>query len=150
MTITISYLSAGLLLSPSEKAVVCEGEQLELICTTSASFHRWLSLLSLKQGEDHTYSRYVSSEGEANLASSFSVNSTSFNFSRVSHENESPLVSRLLIGPVSNNLNGTKVNCTDAILNNANFTTASTTIIVIRSCKCIHQFNTTTSTTKTY
>ena len=88
-----------------------------------------------------TFSRYASSVGETNQASSFSVNSTSFNFSRVSNQDELPLMSRLVIGPVKNNLNGTKVNCTDQIdgLNTANFTTASTTIMVIgdiRSCKC--------------
>ena len=49
-----------------------------------------------------------------------------------------PLVSRLLINPVTTDLNETKVNCTevDTTMNNANVPIASTTINVIgQGCK---------------
>ena len=41
------------------------------------------------------------------------VNSVTFNFTRISTQNMLPLVSRLLISPVRDALNGTLVNCTD-------------------------------------
>ena len=55
------------------------------------------------------------------------VNSTVFNISRVSAQNTLPLTSRLLISPVSNNLNGTEVNCT----NQETSETASTVVSII-------------------
>ena len=72
--------------------------------------------------------------------SSWIVNSTSFNISRVSRREMFPLVSRLLINPVSITLNGTKVNCTEA-MNHGNADhdsamTSTTTISVIgEGCK---------------
>ena len=126
-------------MSPSEKAVVCEGEQLELICSTNARFLGWKASIPLEQGRMHSYSRYIFAMDETEQESSFGVNSTSFNASRVSHKDESPLMSRLVINPASNYLNGTKANCTDQIGNTANNATASTTIIVlgdILACKC--------------
>lgn len=41
------------------------------------------------------------------------IGSTTFHYSRSSAENMLPLVSTLLIRPVSEDLNGTVVNCTD-------------------------------------
>ena len=41
------------------------------------------------------------------------VNSTVFDFSRTSDRNMLPVESRLLIGPVSDSLNGTVINCDD-------------------------------------
>lgn len=128
----------GLLLSPSKEAVICPGEQLELICSTNASFLRWISLLQNEQGRAQIFSRHIASMDELQQVSSLVLNSTSFNISRVSSQDELPLVSRLLINPVTIALNGTKVNCTevDMILNNANVVMASTTINVIGdSCK---------------
>ena len=58
------------------------------------------------------------------------VNSTMFNFSRISAHNHSsmPVVSRLVISPVSNGLNGTVVNCVN--VRTAHSEVSSTTIIV--------------------
>jgi hypothetical protein len=65
--------------------------------------------------------------------STMTVNSTSFNVSRVSGRDELPLVSRLVISPVSVDLNGTRLNCTERtmIMNNENTAMASTKIDVI-------------------
>ena len=41
------------------------------------------------------------------------VDSTVFDFSRTSARNSLPVESRLLIGPVSDSLNGTVINCDD-------------------------------------
>ena len=76
--------------------------------------------------------------GESQQNSSFIVNSTSFNVLRVSGQDESPLVSRLVISPVSNGLNWTEVNCTELAINNENTAMASTTLSVIgdfHTCK---------------
>ena len=81
-----------------------------------------------------TYSRYISSTDVSQQASSWVVNSTSFNVSRVSHQRMLPLVSRLLINPVTIGLNGTKVNCieidTTMNMKNAEVAIVSTTINV--------------------
>ena len=92
---------------PSEEAVICQGEQLELICTTytNESFLKWTSLLQNEQGKVQMYSRYISLMDVSQQESSMVVNSTSFNASRVSHQGMSPLVSRLLINPVTIGLN---------------------------------------------
>ena len=114
--------------------MVCNGEQLELICTTNASFLGWMTSIPLDQETTRSYSRYIFAMDETDQESSFgAIDSTLFNASRVSRKDESPLMSRLVIYPVSNGLDGTKVNCTDQIGDAANNTTASTTIIVILS-----------------
>ena len=122
--------------------MICHGEQLELTCTSNATILRWILPLQIEQGRMQTYSRYISSTDESQQASSWVVNSTSFNVSRVSHQGMLPLMSRLLINPVTTDLNETKVNCTevDTTMNNANATIASTTINVIgQGCK--HSLN---------
>ena len=55
------------------------------------------------------------------------IGSTTFLYSRSSAENALPLISTLSISPVSEDLNGTVVNCTDVSTSN----TASTMINVI-------------------
>ena len=124
----------GLLLTPPEKAVICEGELLELTCLTNTTFLGWKTLLPLEQGRTHSYLRYIFAMDETEQASSYNVNSTSFNASRISSKDELPLVSRIVINPVTTDLNGTEVNCTvqiDDAMNNANFTPATTTIYVL-------------------
>ena len=86
-----------------------------------------------KEQHIYSYSRYIFTADETEQESSFgAIDSTLFNVSRVSHKNESPLMSRLLIYPVNNGLNGTKVNCTDKIGDAANNATASTITIITR------------------
>ena len=83
-----------------------------------------------------TFSRFISSVGESQQNSSFIVNSTSFNVWRVSGQDGIPLVSRLVISPVSNGLNGINVNCTEQAINNENTAIASNTVSVIgERCK---------------
>ena len=74
------------MLSPSEEAVVCEGEQLELICTTNTSILRWASLLWNEQGIVQIFSRHIASMDITQQASSLVVNSTTFTVSRISHQ----------------------------------------------------------------
>ena len=138
--VAIFNIFVGLLLVPYEKAVICQGEQLELTCTTNATFLRWILSLQIEHGTVQTYSRYISLTDVTQQASSWVVNSTSFNVSRVSHQGKPPLVSRLLIDPVTIDLNGTKVNCTevDTTMNNPDIAMvmASTIINVIgEGCK---------------
>ena len=107
--------SAGLILTPSEEtAVLCEGEELELICTSNETFLQWSWSLQFEHGKVLEYSRFSSSTDASQLMNSFSVNSTSFNVSRVSNQGRSPLVSRLLITPVSLKVNAVIIaNCTE-------------------------------------
>jgi hypothetical protein len=122
-----------LLLSPSEEAVICEGEELELICTTNATFLQWSWSLQIEQGEVHKYSRYISSTDVSQQMSSVSVNSTLFQISRASHQGRLPLVSRLLVNPMNTLLNGTiKVNCTEL---GTNAEMGSINIYIMGACK---------------
>ena len=113
--------------------MICEGEQVELTCSTNVSILGWASSpLQNEQGQMRTFMRFIASEGRSQQVSYVMVNSTFFNVSRVSSQDELPLVSRLAIHPVSIGLNGTKVNCTEVEINNEqNTAVASTTIYVI-------------------
>ena len=117
--------------------MVCEGEQLELICSTNVSILGWASLpLQNEHGEVQTFMRFISSVGVSQQVFTMTVNSTLFNVSRVSSQDESPLVSRLAIIPVSIGLNRTKVNCTERAMNNENTIMTSTTIYILgEHCK---------------
>ena len=111
--------------------MICEGEQVELTCSTNVSILGWASSsLKNEQGQMRTFNRFISSVGASQQESYMTVNSTFFNVSRVSSENELPLVSRLLIDPVVKSLNGTEVNCTERPMNNENTTVGSTTIYI--------------------
>ena len=77
------------------------------------------------------FSRFISSVGESQQISSMLVNSTLFNVSRISSQDELPLVSRLVINPVNKGLNGTRMSCTERAMNNENTAMASTTINII-------------------
>ena len=96
------------MISPSGVATVCSGHQLELTCSTSGPIHEWsFSFISS--------TRALSSAGPDNRTSYLLVNSiaTTLNFTRLSSEDSLPLISRLLISPVSDGLNGSSVSCTD-------------------------------------
>ena len=111
--------------------MICEGEQVELTCSTNVSILGWASSpLQNEQGQMRTFNRFISSVGASQQVSYMTVNSTLFNVSRVSSENDLPLVSRLLIDPVVKSLNGTEVNCTERGMNNENNTVGSTTIYI--------------------
>ena len=74
------------------------------------------------------YSRAVTSIDMSQQVSQIVVNSTTFNFSRTSHQGSLPLISTLLIIPVTHGLNRTKVNCTEVgnVLNSGPMTSATT------------------------
>ena len=60
------------------------------------------------------YRRGITSEGgTATQTSYLIINNSTITFSRISNENDIPLVSRLSINPVSDHLNGTEVTCED-------------------------------------
>ena len=116
----INIDSGAVTLSPSGVAPVCSGDQLELTCTVTGALLQWR--FSTIRGE---LTRTVTSTGPA--MSQLTVNSTVFNFSRISADSSvMPVVSRSVISPVSNRLNGTVMNCVDVEA----VEVASTTIIV--------------------
>ena len=95
-------------INPSGTAPACIGDQLELTCTIMGGLLRWSFYQYSDEGSG--YSRLLSTSSEI---TSLQVNNTQFTFSRVSLPNTLPLVSVLLISPVSSYLNRTVVNCTD-------------------------------------
>ena len=109
-------------LSPSGVAPVCSGDQLELTCTTTEELLQWrFSVIRGNETSATEFSRTVHSTG--GYLSHLEVNSIMFNFSRTTSYDSVPVVSTLLIGPVSNSLNGTVINCVSSEV-------SSTTIII--------------------
>ena len=107
------HMHAGdVMISPPGVATVCSGRELELTCSTSGRntsivIHRW-SFSFIPN------TRAIFSDRSGNQSSHLLVNSTiSLIFTRVSSEDSLPLISRLLISPVSDGLNGSSVNCMD-------------------------------------
>lgn len=122
----MAFLHAGMvMISPSGIVSVCQGDQLELTYNTTGSFLRWEvnNLFSEKEITARTYTRSFSSIGASNYTELLRVNSTMFTFSRRSAQGNLPLISRLLIQPVSEGLNRTEVNCVDVITSESAVTT---------------------------
>ena len=121
------FCHSGLVtLFPSGVAPVCSGDQLELTCTITEEFLQWrFSIFRENETSATVVTRTVSSTGPA--MSQLIANSTVFNFSRISaHNSVIPVMSRLVISPVSNGLNGTVMSCVEVHRREV----ASTTIIV--------------------
>ena len=122
--------SAGgaVMISPPGVAPVCDGDQLELTCTTTGSLLEWR--FNVIRGNATTateFSRIILATGSAsNAMSLLVVNSIMFRFSRTSVEDSLPVMTRLLINPVSRSLNGTVINCEDVGTSEV----SSTTVIV--------------------
>ena len=77
--------------------------------------------------DTHTITRTIQAAVPAGDAMfQFAVNSTMFNFSRTSAEGSLPMISKVVIGPVSSSLNGTMMNCIDL----STTSSTATTIIV--------------------
>ena len=106
---------------------MCVGQQIELTCTTNGSFILWNFMLTNDQGIFRMYDRIISLVDPPQQASYLLVNSTSFNFTRSSTQNSSPLTTSLLITVRngSNTLNGTQINCT-GIMGNIRMSTSTT------------------------
>ena len=123
----------GVMISPSGVVSVCSGGQLELTCTVPGTFLEWTFFL-VPEGETMARRFFRSLySGSLPATSDLEVNSITFTFSGISAEGSQPVVSRLLITPVSDDLNGTEVNCTDVVASN----TSSTRIKVINESAMI-------------
>ena len=107
------------------------GDQLELTCTSSDVLQSWQFTAISESGPAAavTYTRSVTSVGSSGVDSQpITINTTiMITFSRLSTQNELPLMSRILINFVSEGLNGTEVNCVNTVTSEA----ATTTIHVI-------------------
>ena len=116
------------MISPPGVAPVCDGDQLELTCTTIGSHLEWR--FNVIRGNATTateFSRIILATGSASdTMSQLVVNSITFRFSRISAEDSLPVMSRLLISPVSSSLNETVVHCEDLDTSEV----SSTTVIV--------------------
>ena len=123
---TLLQNSGAVTLSPPGIAGVCSGDQLELMCTTTGSFLRWRFRVTLGLNDTNTITRTIQAAVPAGDAmSQFVVNSTMFIFSRTSADN-SPVMSKIVIGPVSSSLNGTVINCIDSDTSSSTATTIVT------------------------
>ena len=100
-------------ISPSTVAAVCQvGDQLELICNTTAVELSWEFTAISESGSFMTYMPApVESAGSRGAPPPVTINTTTFTFSRLSSQDSLPLISRITISPVSSGLNGTVVNC---------------------------------------
>ena len=132
------YYSGAAIISPPGLAPVCDGDQLELTCTTTGSQLEWR--FNVIRGNTTTateFSRIISAVGSASDAISLLViNSITFRFSRTSVEDSLPVMSRLLIGYVSRSLNGTVINCEDVGMSEV-----SSTTVVVRETDSLQGMN---------
>ena len=120
------YELVGVAINPQRTVSVCRGGQLELTCSTTGRIHEWsFSWIA--------NTRALSSMSRSDQASYLidNVNSVILNFTRITAQNMLPLVSRLLISPVGDALNGTLVNCTESDVE----TSESTSTVNIFSIK---------------
>ena len=125
----VPHRTGGAVISPPGIVSVCVGDDVTLMCNTTGRFLEWsFSLIPENETVSMRYSRALQPSGLNHLqVSEQRIGSTIFLYSRSSAENVLPLTSALSIGPVSEDLNGTVVNCTDATTSD----TASTLINII-------------------
>jgi hypothetical protein len=99
------------------------------MCNTTERFLEWsFSLIPENETAPMRYTRNLQNSGlHHTQLFDQTIGSTTFIYSRSSAENAVPVISTLLISPVSEDLNGTVVNCTDVTTSD----TVSTTINVI-------------------
>ena len=102
---------------PSGIASACSNDQmLEMTCTTEGGFLQWTVNLSSSNEPAiarEIISRTLTHSDNNDQQTTETVNAINFTFSRSSEAGQLPLMSRLLISPVMNTLNGTEVECTD-------------------------------------
>ena len=114
--------------SPMTVAPVCRvGDTLNLTCTAYVELIIWSFTVVNQQGRDEEITKFISYRARANQTMAIEVNSTTFTLRRISTQGTLPLISTLSIDSVSIGLNGTVVNCVNAI----NSTSTSTTIQII-------------------
>ena len=123
----LNYLSS-VEISPSAVAPVCQvGDELELTCATTGIFLRW-EITVFPENMTHVATP-VSSVGSSGIPPPLMIGSSTFNLSRLSGPDSSPLMSRMVVNPVSSGLNGTVVNCFEG--SSSTDTVATTTVQVI-------------------
>ena len=127
---TVRFYLQHVALSPSGIASVCSGDQLELTCSVMGSVLEW-QINVTNASSYRIYRHPIISEGQTFIwVYHLTINNNILlTFSRISNEGVSPLVSRLLINPVSESLNGAKVICKAEQMSSLQSTT---TITVIR------------------
>ena len=117
------------MLLPLEQASVCHGEQIQLTCNTTEIYLKWSYSLYNEQGLLINYTRKISSLDISQQHSQIVVNSTLFDFIRISDQGL-PLISTLMINSVVNGLNGVDIGCT-GLTQDFGTAVATTTLSVI-------------------
>ena len=119
--ICVRYFSPGQVeLSPSVVALVYEaGDQLlnQLTCNSSSPLHTWQFTEISESGAAMIYNTHIQSSSSTGLVNPQpqTINSTiMLTFSRLSTQDDLPLISRVVINNVSEGLNGLEMHCTDA------------------------------------
>lgn len=101
-------------LSPSGDSVVCSGDRLNLTCSlTGSNILEWtFAPATIFMG----LYRAIEANAPKNSDDSSMIGSSRFTFSKNSARGNLPLVSTLLIDPVTIDLNGIVINCTGVSL----------------------------------
>ena len=121
-----------MILSPSETAQGCVGEELEFTCNVSGILLEWTFPIIVSEAHaSRPFGWAITAEGPAE-AQAFQLmdNATTYSFTRTSAEG-SPVSSRLLINAVGNGHNGTQITCLDVSSQPEEM--ASTTIVVFEN-----------------
>ena len=111
-TILSGQAGAAVTMTPSGIIIACSGDHVELTCRTTGTLLQW-QIRSVTNETSRIYTRTLSSLDATNQTTSLKINSSVFNFSRLSTQGTSPLLSRLVVSQVSDVLNGTEVKCED-------------------------------------
>jgi hypothetical protein len=121
-------LAGAVILSPSEIAQSCVGQELELSCNITGMLLEWSFPIVSEAQILRPYSRAIIAEGPTE-AQTFQLmdNATTYSFTRTSAEG-SPVSSTLLISAVSNSNNGAEITCSD--VSSLSEETASTRLCV--------------------
>ena len=104
---------------------MCSGDQLELTCTITGDLLQWRFRVFRGNETDPIDFRRTISPTSAEMLQ-FTADSLVFNFLRISAYDSMPVISTLVISPVSRRINGTVVNCDNVGASEV----SSTTIIV--------------------
>ena len=122
-------LPAGVIeISPSGVAPVCRvGDQLELMCTSSGTVHRW-EFTVFPENVSHT-TVPILSVGTSGSSTPLMISNSMITFSRLSGQDSLPLISMARVSSVTNGLNRTVVNCFEGV--SSTDSVATTTIRII-------------------
>ena len=122
---TYIFYTGVVTISPSPRAAVCRaGDTLKLTCNTTASVLMWeLTFARVTDSFTTTLTSTASAEQR------FAINSTTFVFLRTSRSGKLPLISTLMITPVSNHHNGSQVTCREA--GSSTTAMAATTVYIV-------------------